>query len=198
MISESFLQPGRRWLWPLLASLLILALAASGEPASLALRYDRDAIGTGQWYRLISGHWLHLGWLHAGMNAAAVWLLTAIDTQSSSLRINIQRAVLLSIAVALGLFFLQPDLVWYVGFSGVLHGLFMIVFVRMAWQRRDAFAIALLVLLLGKLVWEHYYGALTQDTLDAPVIVAAHSYGAIAGLLYVALSGIAVHLRRGK
>lgn len=197
MISESDFTAGRRWLWPLLASLVILALAIGGEAVSQLLRYDRAAISTGQWYRLLSGHWLHLNGWHAFMNAAALWLLAAIDTQPTNVGRYALRTLWLSIAVGLGLFLFQINLAWYVGLSGVLHGLFMIVLVRIAWQRRDVYTFSMLVILLGKLVWEHYHGPLTQDSFDVPVIVAAHSYGAIAGLVYVAI-GVVLNLRRGK
>jgi hypothetical protein len=73
---------------------------------------------------------------------------------------------------------------WDVGFSGVLHGLCVIVVIRMVLTKHDAFALIALVILMGKLVWEHYHGALTQAALEAPVIVSAHSYGALAGFVY--------------
>ncbi|MGH8458561.1 MAG: rhomboid family intramembrane serine protease, partial [Nevskiales bacterium] len=94
----------------------------------------------------------------------------------------------LSLAVGLMLYGAEPDLYWYVGLSGVLHGLFVIVLLRSAFLRRDRLALFVVIVLIGKLAWEHYHGALTQGMLAAPVIVSAHSVGALAGLVYAAVS----------
>jgi rhomboid family GlyGly-CTERM serine protease len=190
-ISPMIIAEWRRWLWPFLVTCAVFLLAAAGDAAHALLRYERAAIEDGQWYRLLTGHWLHLGWVHAAKNAAAFWLLAALDHDAPSLRIQALRLLFLSLAVAAGLYLLQPALQWYVGLSGVLHGLFVIVLLRLVWLRRDLFALALMALLVGKLGWEHYHGALAPGAMGVPVIVAAHSYGAAAGLAYTATAAVA-------
>lgn len=187
----------KRWLWPLVVTAVIALLCAAGEFAQQSLRYERAAVEAGQWYRLLSGHWLHLGWLHAAKNAAAFWLLAALDREVPTLRSQILRLLLLSLAVSAGLYLLEPALQWYVGLSGVLHGLFVIVFLRLIGSRRDMFALALMALLVGKLGWEHYHGALAPGAMGVPVIVAAHTYGALGGLAYGGVSFVASRLRPG-
>lgn len=181
----------KRWLWPFLVTGLVFLLAAGGDLAHQWLRYERSAIESGEWYRLLTGHWPHLGWLHATKNAAAFWLLAALDREAPALRVQVLRLLFLSLAVAIGLYLLQPALQWYVGLSGVLHGLFVIVFLRLIWLRRDFFALALMALLVGKLGWEHYHGPLAPGPMRVPAIVAAHSYGAVAGVAYMCAAAVA-------
>jgi rhomboid family GlyGly-CTERM serine protease len=192
MITERLRRSSDGWGFALGASLLILSIQFAGAGLHQLLMFNREDVQAGQWYRLLSCHWVHLDWKHAGMNIAGLWLLCLIDPRGAGFWPNTLRCLFLSAAVGLALHALQPDLYWYIGFSGVLHGLFVIVLLDMAW-RRDRLALLILVVLMGKLVWEHYHGAFTQGVLDAPVIVSAHSYGAMAGLVY---SVIAVLIAR--
>jgi rhomboid family GlyGly-CTERM serine protease len=191
MIAERLCRSRRPWLFALLASLVICVFQFSGESLQSSLRYSRAALESGEWYRLLSGHWVHLDWSHAYMNMAGLWLLAVVDTESPGLRMCILRSLVLSLAVGLMLYAGEPGLYWYVGLSGVLHGLFTIVLLRSAWLQRDRLALFILVVLIGKLIWEHYHGALTQGVLGAPVIVSAHSYGAFAGMVYAVIGCMA-------
>ncbi len=86
---------------------------------------------------------------------------------------------------------------WYMGLSGVLHGLLILCLARgMAFHPRLN-GILLLVLFL-KLAWEWRYGSLSGEELfDFPVITSAHVYGALGGALLALWFEIA-DLLRGK
>ena len=76
-----------------------------------------------------------------------------------------------------------PDLHWYVGLSGVLHGLFIAGALR--WMSRaEIEGYVLAAFLVVKLVWEQVYGALPMSVSGAggPVVVDAHTAGAVGGL----------------
>ncbi|MEJ2554278.1 MAG: hypothetical protein P8079_09855, partial [Gammaproteobacteria bacterium] len=49
---------------PLAMALLSTAFAAIGQQATAGLRYDRGAILHGQWWRILTGNVVHLGWPH--------------------------------------------------------------------------------------------------------------------------------------
>ena len=70
----------------------------------------------------------------------------------------------------------SPEVIWYVGLSGILHGLLAAI----AWQRYPI----LLVLLMVKLGLEQLYGGLpaTANLTGGAVIVDAHLYGAVIGI----------------
>ncbi|MFL6551463.1 MAG: rhombosortase, partial [Povalibacter sp.] len=75
----------------------------------------------------------------------------------------------------------EPQLQWYVGLSGVLHG--ALAAGAIAWWQHEtrALASALTLVLVGKLCWEQWQGALPLSG-DMLVIVDAHLYGAVGGL----------------
>jgi membrane associated rhomboid family serine protease len=84
-----------------------------------------------------------------------------------------------------GFLLLEPELDWYVGFSGVLHGCMAAGLVAWLRSTRDPLTWLVAGLFAAKLAWEHFQGALpfTAGTLSLPVVHEAHSYGAIGGLL---------------
>ena len=49
-----------------------------GEPARQAMSFERSAIATGQWWRLLSAHFVHLDTEHAVLNGLGVVLMWAL------------------------------------------------------------------------------------------------------------------------
>jgi len=86
------------------------------------------------------------------------------------------------VAIGTGLLLLSPQVDWYVGLSGVLHAALAAGVV--SWWRRGArwSACLLAFALAGKLVYEQWLGA-SALVAGLPVVVDAHLYGAVAGLL---------------
>lgn len=156
-------------------------LALGGDPVRLALRYERTAVLAGEYWRLLTGHWVHATTAHLLLNMAGLGLVALLLARDYSLR---QWLVILGASMAAidaGFVFFQPQLQWYVGLSGVLHG--ALAAGAVTWWRHERWplALALSVILGGKLAWEHWHGALPLAG-DLPVIVAAHLYGALGGL----------------
>lgn len=148
------------------------------------LRYDRTAILSGEIWRLVTAHFLHLGWSHLLLNLAGFALLLAFFGGLLPARHWIICILLCSIGTSICLVIWTPDVEWYVGFSGVLHSLFIIggmldVKVR-KWE-----GIAFLVLIIGKLSWEQIAGPLpgSEQAAGGPVLVDAHFFGAICGFI---------------
>ena len=171
---------------------VVLALQFSGTGAGHLLRYDRAAIAGGEWWRLLTAHLVHLNFRHAALDLgglALLWMLFARDFSPGA-----WAAVILVTAAAidLGLWLRDPGVRWYLGISGVLHGLLAAAaFVRL--RRRDLEGWLLAGLLLAKLAYEQLHGALPFAG-DMPVIVDAHLYGALGGLaaaIVLALSRVA-------
>lgn len=168
----------------------MLALAAGGDVLRQALAFDRAAIGGGQWWRLLTGHFVHLGWYHTGLNAAGLAVLVLLCPQPLPLRIWLQRLLVLSLGTSLCLYGLVPGLQRYVGLSGVIHGLFLLGLVPLALQR-DRIAALALVYLVGKLVYEQLAGAPLSDeaAIGGRVITQAHLYGSLVALAYGLAAG---------
>lgn len=187
----------RAWRAPLVLAVVLVAVQWSGAVVGTALPYDRAAILVGGEYgRLVTGHLYHhdvahLTWNLAGL-ALVAWLFVRDYTTGQWCAI----LAVSTVAVDLGFLVLQPRLEWYVGFSGVLHGLMAAGLVRWWWRYRDPVTLLVSAAFVLKLGWEHLYGALpfTAATLTIPVIHAAHTYGAVGGVV----AAVAIGLRQPR
>jgi rhomboid family GlyGly-CTERM serine protease len=84
--------------------------------------------------------------------------------------------------------FLDPGLGWYVGMSGLLHSMLVAGIVsRMAAAKGESLALAAIIAV--KIAWEQLVGPLPGSELSAggPVVVNAHLYGVVAGVLAAAV-----------
>ncbi|MCC7461468.1 MAG: rhombosortase [Gammaproteobacteria bacterium] len=191
MTATAYDRSGRAWLRSLncdgryglaLAAtlLLVVVLAAGGEPWQLALRYERTALAAGQWWRLATAHVVHLGARHALLDAAGLVLLWILYARALGAR---QWAAALGgslLAIDAGLWWLSPEVGWYVGLSGLLHGAWAAGALG-AWQTARRHSTLSLALLAAKLIAEQWLGTGVASS-GLPVIVAAHLYGALGGL----------------
>jgi rhomboid family GlyGly-CTERM serine protease len=169
-----------RYGWALLAVCVLLLLpCVAGEAGRLALRYERAGIAAGQWWRLFTGHWVHLGLRHAVLNVLGLALMWALFARDYSPRqwLGIVLGALLAIDAGLWLF--DSTLQWYVGSSGVLHGV-MAAGTLAHLRRHEPDAWVLLAFLAGKLAYEHWAGPLPFSG-TADVVTAAHLFGVIGG-----------------
>lgn len=159
-----------------------LAAAAAGQDGAAALRYSRSAVADGEWWRLVTAHLVHLGPGHLLLNLAGLvlvgWLTGREYGATGWWAITVASAA----TIAAALYLLHPGVAWYVGLSGVLHGLLAGGLVP-ALRRRDPAAMILAALLAGKLAWEALAGPLpgAEQTAGGPVLVEAHRYGALGG-----------------
>lgn len=169
-------------------TVLVLLAGLGGDAARLALRYQRDAVIGGEWWRVMSAHLVHLGWSHTILNLLGLWLLAALFADVIKVRDWLWTGVASAICIGAGLLFFEAHLQWYVGLSGVLHGWFAAGAVAML-MRRQRGGTGLILGLIIKLIWEQWQGALplTAAASGGPVVVAAHLYGAAGGLIMIAL-----------
>jgi len=170
----------------LLGACVLLAVPELlGEPARQAMSFDRGAIGDGQWWRLLSAHFVHLDAAHALLNGFGVVLMWALFARDYSPWRWAAIYCGSALAVSVGLWFLDPGLQWYVGASGALHGV-MTAGTIAHLRRRDLDGWILAIFIVLKLAYEQFAGALpfagTADT-----IVDAHLYGAIGGVVLALL-----------
>jgi rhomboid family GlyGly-CTERM serine protease len=182
----------RRGLIPVVAALLLAALLVQclGDAAGSPLRYERAGLALGQWWRLLTAHIVHLGWSHLALNAGALGLITALLGEQFNTRQWLGVSLVSSLAVSLGLWWLSPQVGWYVGLSGMAHGLAAAGCMQMWLVRREAGGALGLVLLSGKLAWEQWHGAMpgSEAIIGGSTVVNAHLYGAVGGLLSTLLA----------
>jgi rhomboid family GlyGly-CTERM serine protease len=170
---------GRRGLALLLACLLLLLPTLAGDGGQALLRYQRSALAAGQWWRLLSAHLVHLDARHALLNAAGLalmWVLFARDYSPKAWLAIVLGAIA---AIDAGLWLADSTVQWYVGSSGVLHGVMAAgALAHLRSGERDGWLLA--GLLGAKLLYEQAVGALPFSGND-PVVVDAHLYGVAGG-----------------
>ncbi len=163
-----------------LALLLLLLPELDAQAARQMLAFDRSELGQGEWWRLLSAHFVHLDLEHAvlnGLGLVLMWALFARDYPPGWWLVIYLGSAL---CVSAGLWFLNPELEWYVGASGALHG--VMAAGTLAHLRRgdlDGWILAIFIVL--KLAYEQFSGALPFAG-SADTVVDAHLYGAIGGL----------------
>ena len=177
---------------------LCLALQAGDDNLRELLQFQREGLARGELWRMFTGHVVHLGWSHALMNLFALFLVVYLlgDGIGPARILGLLLASLL--AVDAGLWFLRPELQWYVGLSGLLHGLFAGLLL-LQWFCRGERYLWLILLLSVKLGWEGLAGSLpmTAELAGGPVVTAAHLYGTLGGVLCGILMIFVRYLTKG-
>jgi rhomboid family GlyGly-CTERM serine protease len=179
----------RRLICPLLFSLACVLIVLLPESIITNLEYHRTHLSDGELWRLISGHLTHLGWGHLIMNLAGFWLILALfPATQPPLRCLILLS-LLFLGTSAGLWLFSPEVTWYRGLSGVLHGL-LCWGVLNQMKEQPGVSLFILTFVVIKLAWEQWQGPLpgSESMAAGSVIVDAHLYGAVTGII---LSGLA-------
>jgi rhomboid family GlyGly-CTERM serine protease len=184
------LSPPERAAIGLALALLALHALAPGD----ALEYQRGALARQPW-RVLTGHLVHINWPHALINAAALWIVARLYAPDLSATRQAIALAASALAISAALAWLHPDIEWYRGLSGALHGLFFAGAVKwlLAEHPRSLERLWMPALLfLGgwmKVVLEQPgMGALPHaDWLGAPVVPQAHLAGAACGTVLGAL-----------
>lgn len=191
MITNAAYRSRAVWLPPLALMLLVLLLGAGGEPVRVALRYDSAAIAAGEWWRLLTGNLVHLGWWHLALNEIGLLVLVLLCPEPLAWSVWLRRVVLLGLGMSLGLYWFVPTTHWYVGMSGVIHGLFLLGLVRQVVRDRDLIALGCIAYLVGKIAWELYSGVPVSDeqAIGGKVLVESHLYGTLSAVLYGLIFG---------
>lgn len=164
---------------------LIISCAFIGDKLTLLLRFEREAILSGELYRLFTAHFVHLNWIHALMNVAATIIGWYLLRDSMTNRQWILSIAISGLVVSVLLFSL-PELEWYVGFSGIIHGLILQGLILQKHLRFIEKALMVSALLL-KVFYELWQGSSAADLelIDGNIIVEAHLFGLLAGLVMI-------------
>src|SRR5581483_103099 len=162
-------------------ALLLLLETLGGDPARALLRYDRAAVASGQWWRLVTAHFVHLGLEHAVLNSLGLVLMWALFARDYTPRAWLVILTASIAAIDLGLWISGSTLAWYVGSSGLLHGV-LAAGALAHLRRRDLDGWIIAAFLVAKLLYEQLSGSLPFAG-HAPVVIDAHLYGAAGGLL---------------
>jgi len=182
---------GRNGLSLLAGAAFVMLLAVPAGYMREHFAYARGPLQHGEAWRLVTGHLVHLDLSHALLNVVGLALVWAL--YRGAWRLGEWSVVLVTgmLAIDAGLWWLQPQVQWYVGASGVLHAL-IAAGVIAQWNTERGICIVVAVLLGAKLLWEAWHGALPFAGESHDVVLSAHRYGAAGGIL----AATALTLRR--
>ena len=169
-------------------SLLMIALQFFQDD----LVFKRDAINHGEWWRLITGNFVHTNYPHLALNLTGLWIMGFLFSDSFNPKKILISTLFLSIFTGLLLYWFSPELGWYAGFSGVLYGLFLVGAITAIYQKDFIFGIGVALLIIGKVLWGHFMGGSesSAELIGVPVATDAHLFGITGALIIGALLGI--------
>jgi rhomboid family GlyGly-CTERM serine protease len=149
------------------------------------LQYARPDIEAGQWWRFLTGNLVHLTWRHFAMNMLALVAIFALYPHSLKFNSLFLVFLLSCLSVTLGIWMFSPEIQWYVGLSGALHGLLITLIILDFAAHKHLLNIVLLIAVIAKLAWEGMMGPMpgSESTAGGPVVVQAHLYGFLGGLM---------------
>jgi rhomboid family GlyGly-CTERM serine protease len=211
-----------KWLFCL--GVCFCALVLTVWPHALIdFRYDRAALLSGEWWRVVTGHMIHLNSAHLVFNLFGLFLICELLWRSLPWAHGCGLLFFSATGTSALLWWFHPELAWYAGLSSALHGLWAGCALSGWWcmqtrgetsstgfaaagkpqpvrsaSARYFFMGALIVLAL-KLGLEAWYGPSphTERMIDGPVISIAHLYGALIGIVYVAIWRSISRIRSG-
>ncbi len=188
-------------LFPLLTGCMA-CLAFFMPGVTSLLQYDRDCVEAGEIWRLLTSHWTHWSAEHL------VWdVVVFIALLMLSLRIDPKKTILVfllgSAGISLGIYYLQHDLVYYRGLSGLDAALFAFIaayLVKFLNQKGNRVGRTMALLLLSCLVLKIAYEAIVGEAIwvsqmaqNVTVVPLAHVIGGGIGLTAgIRLSGASI------
>ena len=164
-----------------LAAVALIAYMALGA-APEAWIYDRVAIGGGEVWRLVTGHWVHTDPWHALWNIAALLLLGLLFER------RLQSLLLMSlivgtIAVDAWLWWGDTSLAYYCGLSGILNSLLIVGLVRFWQDYRHPLVLLIVLMAVTKIATELIIGQGLFTHTAWPSVPAVHAVGFAGGLV---------------
>lgn len=146
--------------------------------------YQRDLVDTGQWWRIFTAHFMHSNFIHFVVNIIGLYLLWLLHGEYSTPASFTINTLCLCAGISFCIYVWSPSIIWYVGLSGVLHGIFAWgVVVDIFFKRKTGYL--LLFGLIIKLTDENFFSSsqFMSDLIEVSVATDAHLFGAIIGLI---------------
>jgi rhomboid family GlyGly-CTERM serine protease len=176
--------PSMRMPWRSIALTAVAIAAFLGLGAAPeAWVFDRVAIADGEWWRLVTGHWVHSDGDHAAWDISMLLLFGFLF--EARLRWRLPLVLLAAtLAVDAWLWWGVPGLRLYCGLSGILNGL--LVAGLLAWWRETRHPLLLLTVLASalKILIELHLGQALLTQTVWPSLSTAHVAGFLCGLAF--------------
>lgn len=146
--------------------------------------FDREAINNGSLWLVFVSQFSHGNLAHLLLNGAGVLFVWALHGEYTTPLRYWLNLTFLALLTGTAIYLFAPDIYFYTGLSGVLHGVIIwgaLMDVKLG--RKDGWLLLLGVIV--KLAWEQIFGASesVKELIEANVAVDAHLFGAICGVI---------------
>ncbi|TKB54323.1 rhombosortase [Ferrimonas aestuarii] len=163
------------------------------------LIWSREGMSQQEYWRLISGHFLHSNGYHLLMNLGGVWLMLGLFQPYFHTKKLLLFSLGCLLLISIGIYLWVPATYYYVGLSALLHSWFTYGAVK-EWQTGQKMGLLMLIGVIAKVAWENTMGASTElaSLIDANVAVEAHLLGVISALLLLLPSTMKAKFKRSS
>jgi len=163
---------------------LLLAIMAIFQQLDIRdLRYQPNWWIEAEYWRSFTAHWVHANEIHLVLNAVGLMLCMTIASPIWPVWKWVVYNMYLAIGISTLFTLRNPELHWYVGYSGVLFGIYLLAADDL-YRRNRTIALLLGTAIVIKVVLEQFSDIKIGggDIIGIPVIIDAHLYGLLLGL----------------
>jgi rhomboid family GlyGly-CTERM serine protease len=163
--------------WRFVAALILLmALLQTIGPEYF--RYQRDWTSTGEIWRIVTAHWVHVGWLHLLLNGLGLVICVSLTKPGWSTRRWLTGSITMATGISIMLTLFNPEVSDYAGYSGVLYGLYVLAAISLfSGDRLIAGLIIAAIVIKVFMEQFQFYDFNTGNIIGTRVVVDAHLYG---------------------
>ncbi len=165
----------------IIVSIFVLALFILTGPIPEGLIWQQG--GSAQYWRWVSGHFVHISLAHLAWNMIALLILGTIIEQTSKIVLSISAVIgIVGVNIYLASFY---SLYAYAGLSGVLNSLLVLALYFMS--KKPGYGLASLmtfVLSASKILFEYHFNVSMFAGLPWPSVPQAHFFGFVSGVLF--------------
>ena len=146
--------------------------------------FDRQAIVQGEWWRLITGHWVHSDLTHASWDIGALFLFGLLFEARLQWRLPMT-LLLASVGVDAWLWWGNSSLQYYCGLSGVLNSLLVVGLLQLWTDTRHPLILLTVIGAAIKILVEIYFDQSLLIHTAWPSVPTTHAAGYLCGLILV-------------
>ena len=185
----------RQW-WFSFAVMVLIVITAFLSPDTInALALIPAKVQQGEWWRLLTGQYVHVGINHTLLNIMGYLIIATAFREDVSPKEEAVALLLSNLGVGLGIQFISTDIQWYAGLSGAIYGLLTHNLI-VGWRRTPILSLLFGLYLLGKFYYEQFIAGpdeFTAAIIGAKVAIDSHLYGAVTGLVTGLISFFVFH-----